>query len=56
MRRGCSTSRVVDNRTGMGGSSAVYPDLVSGWVHVLFDNLGGPMLSLIGSASCVRSA
>jgi len=30
------------------GSSAVYPDLVSGRVHVLFDNLGGPVLALIG--------
>jgi tripartite-type tricarboxylate transporter receptor subunit TctC len=30
------------------GSSAVYPDLVSGRVHVLFDNLSGPVLSLIG--------
>jgi tripartite-type tricarboxylate transporter receptor subunit TctC len=30
------------------GSSAVYPDLVSGRVHVLFDNVGGPVLSLIG--------
>ena len=30
------------------GSSAVYPDLVSGRVHVLFDNLSGPVLALIG--------
>ena len=29
------------------GSSAAYPDLISGKVHVLFDNLGGPVLELI---------
>jgi tripartite-type tricarboxylate transporter receptor subunit TctC len=31
------------------GSSAAYPDLVSGKVHVLFDNLGGPVLQLVRS-------
>jgi len=31
------------------GSSAVYPDLISGKVHVLFDNLGGPVLALVRS-------
>jgi tripartite-type tricarboxylate transporter receptor subunit TctC len=29
------------------GSSAAYPDLISGKVHVLFDNLGGPVLGLV---------
>jgi tripartite-type tricarboxylate transporter receptor subunit TctC len=29
------------------GSSAAYPDLISGKVHMLFDNLGGPILELI---------
>jgi tripartite-type tricarboxylate transporter receptor subunit TctC len=29
------------------GSSAAYPDLISGKVHVLFDNLGGPVLELV---------
>jgi tripartite-type tricarboxylate transporter receptor subunit TctC len=31
------------------GSAAAYPDLVSGKVHVLFDNLGGPVLELARS-------
>jgi tripartite-type tricarboxylate transporter receptor subunit TctC len=31
------------------GSSAAYLDLVSGKVHVLFDNLGGPVLELVQS-------
>jgi tripartite-type tricarboxylate transporter receptor subunit TctC len=31
------------------GSAAVYPDLISGKVHVLFDNLSGPVLQLIQS-------
>ena len=31
------------------GSSAAYPDLISGRVHVLFDNLGGPVLALLGA-------
>ena len=31
------------------GSSAVYPDLISGKVHMLFDNLSGPVLQLIQS-------
>jgi len=31
------------------GSGAAYPDLISGKVHVLFDNLGGPVLALIRS-------
>jgi tripartite-type tricarboxylate transporter receptor subunit TctC len=29
------------------GSAAAYPDLISGKVQVLFDNLGGPVLELI---------
>jgi tripartite-type tricarboxylate transporter receptor subunit TctC len=29
------------------GSSAAYPDLISGKVHVLFDNLSGPVLELV---------
>jgi tripartite-type tricarboxylate transporter receptor subunit TctC len=29
------------------GSAAAYPDLISGKVHVLFDNLGGPVLELM---------
>jgi tripartite-type tricarboxylate transporter receptor subunit TctC len=29
------------------GSSAAYPDLISGKVQVLFDNLGGPVLELV---------
>jgi tripartite-type tricarboxylate transporter receptor subunit TctC len=29
------------------GSSAAYPDLITGKVHVLFDNLGGPVLELV---------
>lgn len=29
------------------GSSAAYPDLISGKVHVLFDNLGAPVLELV---------
>jgi tripartite-type tricarboxylate transporter receptor subunit TctC len=29
------------------GSSAAYPDLITGKVHLLFDNLGGPVLELI---------
>ena len=29
------------------GSAAAYPDLISGKVHVLFDNLGGPVLELV---------
>jgi tripartite-type tricarboxylate transporter receptor subunit TctC len=36
------------------GSSAAYPDLMTGKVHVLFDNLGGPVLSW-RPASCARS-
>jgi tripartite-type tricarboxylate transporter receptor subunit TctC len=31
------------------GSSAAYPDLISGKVHVLFDNLGGPVLAQVRS-------
>jgi tripartite-type tricarboxylate transporter receptor subunit TctC len=31
------------------GSSAAYPDLVTGKVHVLFDNLSGPVLELVKS-------
>jgi tripartite-type tricarboxylate transporter receptor subunit TctC len=31
------------------GSAAAYPDLISGKVHVLFDNLGGPVLELVHS-------
>src|SRR2546423_776990 len=31
------------------GSAAAYPDLVSGKVHMLFDNLGGPVLELARS-------
>jgi tripartite-type tricarboxylate transporter receptor subunit TctC len=31
------------------GSAAAYPDLISGKVHVLFDNLGGPVLQLVRS-------
>jgi tripartite-type tricarboxylate transporter receptor subunit TctC len=29
------------------GSAAAYPDLISGKVHVLFDNLGGPVLGMV---------
>jgi tripartite-type tricarboxylate transporter receptor subunit TctC len=29
------------------GSAAAYPDLISGKVHVLFDNLGGPVLEMV---------
>jgi tripartite-type tricarboxylate transporter receptor subunit TctC len=29
------------------GSSGAYPDLMSGKVHVLFDNLGGPVLEMV---------
>jgi tripartite-type tricarboxylate transporter receptor subunit TctC len=29
------------------GSAAAYPDLITGKVHLLFDNLGGPVLELI---------
>jgi tripartite-type tricarboxylate transporter receptor subunit TctC len=29
------------------GSSAAYPDLISGKVHVLFDNLSGPVVELV---------
>jgi tripartite-type tricarboxylate transporter receptor subunit TctC len=29
------------------GSAAAYPDLMTGKVHVLFDNLGGPVLVLV---------
>jgi tripartite-type tricarboxylate transporter receptor subunit TctC len=29
------------------GSGAAYPDLISGKVHVLFDNLGGPALQMV---------
>ena len=29
------------------GSAAAYPDLISGKVHVLFDNLSGPVLELV---------
>jgi tripartite-type tricarboxylate transporter receptor subunit TctC len=31
------------------GSAAAYPDLVAGRVHVLFDNLSGPVLQLVDS-------
>jgi tripartite-type tricarboxylate transporter receptor subunit TctC len=31
------------------GSAAAYPDLISGRVDVLFDNLGGPVLELVRS-------
>src|SRR5215467_320923 len=31
------------------GSAAAYPDLITGKVHVLFDNLGGPVLELTRS-------
>lgn len=31
------------------GSTAVYPDLMTGKVHVFFDNLGGPVLELVRS-------
>jgi tripartite-type tricarboxylate transporter receptor subunit TctC len=31
------------------GSAAAYPDLISGKVHLLFDNLGGPVLQLMHS-------
>jgi tripartite-type tricarboxylate transporter receptor subunit TctC len=31
------------------GSGAAYPDLISGKVHVLFDNLGGPALQMVRS-------
>jgi tripartite-type tricarboxylate transporter receptor subunit TctC len=31
------------------GSSAAYPDLMTGKVHVLFDNLSGPILKLVRS-------
>jgi tripartite-type tricarboxylate transporter receptor subunit TctC len=31
------------------GSGAAYPDLISGKVHMLFDNLGGPVLELVRS-------
>jgi tripartite-type tricarboxylate transporter receptor subunit TctC len=33
------------------GSAAAYPDLISGKVHVLFDNLGGPVLELARAGS-----
>jgi tripartite-type tricarboxylate transporter receptor subunit TctC len=29
------------------GSGAAYPDLISGKVQVLFDNLGGPVLQMV---------
>jgi tripartite-type tricarboxylate transporter receptor subunit TctC len=29
------------------GSAAAYPDLISGKVHVMFDNLGGPVLEFV---------
>jgi tripartite-type tricarboxylate transporter receptor subunit TctC len=29
------------------GSAAAYPDLLTGRVHVLFDNLGGPVLDMV---------
>ena len=29
------------------GSAAAYPDLISGKVHVMFDNLGGPILEFV---------
>ncbi len=29
------------------GSAAAYPDLISGKVHLLFDNLGGPVLQMV---------
>jgi tripartite-type tricarboxylate transporter receptor subunit TctC len=31
------------------GGAAAYPDLISGKVHVLFENLGGPVLELVRS-------
>jgi tripartite-type tricarboxylate transporter receptor subunit TctC len=31
------------------GSAGAYPDLISGKVHVLFDNLGGPALQMVRS-------
>ena len=31
------------------GSAAAYPDLVAGRVHVLFDNVSGPVLQLVDS-------
>jgi tripartite-type tricarboxylate transporter receptor subunit TctC len=31
------------------GSAAAYPDLITGKVHMLFDNLGGPVLELVRS-------
>ena len=31
------------------GSTAAYPDLITGKVHVFFDNLGGPVLELVRS-------
>ena len=33
------------------GSAAAYPDLISGKVQVLFDNLGGPVLQLVRAGS-----
>jgi tripartite-type tricarboxylate transporter receptor subunit TctC len=33
------------------GSAAAYPDLISGKVQVLFDNLGGPVLELVRAGS-----
>src|SRR5262249_6736297 len=31
------------------GGAAAYPDLISGKVHVMFDNLSGPVLELVNS-------
>jgi tripartite-type tricarboxylate transporter receptor subunit TctC len=31
------------------GSTAAYPDLMTGKVHLFFDNLGGPVLELVRS-------
>ena len=36
------------------GSAAAYPDLLSGKVHVLFDNLPGA-IGFVRTASCARS-
>jgi hypothetical protein len=37
------------------GSGAAYPDLISGKVDVLFDNLGGPALQMVRSGQLRRS-
>jgi tripartite-type tricarboxylate transporter receptor subunit TctC len=38
------------------GSAAAYPDLMTGKVHVLFDNLPGSIEFVRGRESCARSA